>query len=75
MVELFVLILQSLPSSSETQQNLPQTRYEFFNPGSVEQQIIGWEDMDWADLAQDRQVAGSSEKGNDLPVLRNSEIS
>jgi len=31
--------------------------------------------MDWADLAQDRQVAGSSEKGNDLPVLRNSEIS
>lgn len=54
MVELFVLILQSLPSSSETQQNLPQTGYEVFNPGCVEYQIIGREDMDWTDLAQDK---------------------
>jgi hypothetical protein len=33
---------------------LPQTEYEVFNPESVEYQIIGWEDMDWTDLAQDK---------------------
>jgi len=33
---------------------LPQAGYEVFNPESVEYQIIGWEDMDWTDLAQDK---------------------
>jgi hypothetical protein len=50
---------------------LPQAGYEVFNPESVEYQIIGWEDIDWTDLAQDKdmdwtQLAQDKDKWRDL---------